>query len=243
MKKEQFYLIGGRHAVIESVNNPKRTIKTIYVNSEKNLSIIESVNKKKAEVLLKSKEQFDKLFKDKSFSHQGFAAEIHALNYQELDDFLKDSITNKQERIFVILDNVQDDRNIGSIIRSSYALGACGLIVNKREFRKASMNMHKAASGAIEYLPVFQVSNILNSIHLLKKNSYWIYSMDSNSKDSIFLEKFGNNLAFIFGSEFEGIKNIVLKNSDKKLKIPMKSNIGSLNISNAVAATLAIVQK
>ena len=113
MKKEQFYLIGGRHAVIESVNNPKRTIKTIYVNSEKNLSIIESVNKKKAEVLLKSKEQFDKLFKDKSFSHQGFAAEIHALNYQELNDFLKDGMTNKQKRIFVIIDNVQDDRNIG----------------------------------------------------------------------------------------------------------------------------------
>ena len=100
--------------------------------------------------------------------------------------------------------------------------------------------MHKTASGAMEYIPIFAVSNVVNAIDILKKNNFWIYAMDGKANNSIFKEKFSTKVSFVFGSESDGMRKIVLNHSDNILFIPMKNKIDSLNVSNAVAATLAI---
>ena len=240
MTKEQFYIIGGKHAVIESIKNSKRYIKTIFANSEKNYQLIKSINQRNIKTELALGTSFNKLFIDKEFVHQGFAALVSPLENLDLETFIQSDLENKKRSVFIILDGIEDDRNIGSIIRSSSALGADGIIINKREFRNKSFHMHKTASGAMEYIPIFAVSNVVNAIDILKKNNFWIYAMDGKANNSIFKEKFSMKVSFVFGSESDGMRKIVLNYSDNILFIPMKNKIDSLNVSNAVAATLAI---
>ena len=240
MTKEQFYIIGGKHAVIESIKNSKRYIKTIFANSEKNYQLIKSINQRNIKTELALGTSFNKLFIDKEFVHQGFAALVSPLENLDLETFIQSDLENKKRSVFIILDGIEDDRNIGSIIRSSSALGADGIIINKREFRNKSFHMHKTASGAMEYIPIFAVSNVVNAIDILKKNNFWIYAMDGKANNSIFKEKFSMKVSFVFGSESDGMRKIVLNHSDNILFIPMKNKIDSLNVSNAVAATLAI---
>ena len=180
------------------------------------------------------------VFIDNEFVHQGFAALVSPLENLDLETFIQSDLENKKRSVFIILDGIEDDRNIGSIIRSSSALGADGIIINKREFRNKSFHMHKTASGAMEYIPIFAVSNVVNAIDILKKNNFWIYAMDGKANNSIFKEKFSTKVSFVFGSESNGMRKIVLNHSDNILFIPMKNKIDSLNVSNAVAATLAI---
>jgi 23S rRNA (guanosine2251-2'-O)-methyltransferase len=240
MTKEQFYIIGGKHAVIESIKNSKRYIKTIFANSEKNYQLIKSINQRNIKIELALGTSFNKLFIDKEFVHQGFAALVSPLENLDLETFIQSDLENKKRSVFIILDGIEDDRNIGSIIRSSSALGADGIIINKREFRNKSFHMHKTASGAMEYIPIFAVSNVVNAIDILKKNNFWIYAMDGKANNSIFKEKFSTKVSFVFGSESDGMRKIVLNHSDNILFIPMKNKIDSLNVSNAVAAILVI---
>ena len=103
--------------------------------------------------------------------------------------------------------------------------------------------MYKSASGGMEFINIIKVSNLNNAIEILKKNKVWIYGLDGNSKSgSVFKENFDKRLAFVLGSEDLGIKNLVKQNCDKILRIPINSNIGSLNVSNAAAAILSILQ-
>jgi 23S rRNA (guanosine2251-2'-O)-methyltransferase len=166
MTKEQFYIIGGKHAVIESIKNSKRYIKTIFANSEKNYQLIKSINQRNIKIELALGTSFNKLFIDKEFVHQGFAALVSPLENLDLETFIQSDLENKKRSVFIILDGIEDDRNIGSIIRSSSALGADGIIINKREFRNKSFHMHKTASGAMEYIPIFAVSNVVNVNHI-----------------------------------------------------------------------------
>ena len=114
---------------------------------------------------------------------------------------------------------------------------------NQREFREKSQEMYKSASGGMEFINIIKVSNLNNAIEILKKNQVWIYGLDGNSKSSsVFKENFDKRLAFVLGSENLGIKNLVKQNCDKIFRIPINSNIGSLNVSNAAAAILSILQ-
>ena len=98
--------------------------------------------------------------------------------------------------------------------------------------------MYKAACGAIEQLPIIEVANLSMTIKLLKEQDVWIYSFESSAKDNINNINFLNRVAFIFGSENEGINELVKKNSDRLIKIPIQNNLNSLNVSNAVASAL-----
>jgi len=240
MNKEQLYIIGGKHAVIECLKNIQRDIKTIYVNSQKNFELINNLNSRNIKIELKIGDEFNRLFADKEFVHQGFAALIHSLVNKNLEIYLQSKKSINKNSVFIILDGIEDDRNIGSIIRSSSAFGVDGIIMNKREYRNKSIYLHKTASGAIEHISVFAISNVVNALEILKKNNFWIYAMDGKAKNSIYKEKFNANTAFVFGSEFKGMRNILLKKSDKTLAIPMQNKMDSLNVANAVTAALAI---
>ena len=240
MNKEQFYIIGGKHAVIECLKNTQRYIKTIYVNCQKNLEVIKKLNNRNIKIELKPSDTFNKLFTDREFVHQGFAALTSSLINKNLEIYIQSKISVNRNSIFVILDGIEDDRNIGSIIRSSSAFGVDGIIMNKREYRNKSIYLHKTASGATEHISIFAVSNVVNALEILKKNNFWIYAMDGKAKNSIYAEKFTANTVFVFGSESKGMRNILLNKSDRTLAIPMQNKMDSLNVANAVTATLAI---
>jgi len=230
------FWIGGKHAVISASNNQKRKCEKIVLLNSGNVNNFS--NKKKIEI--KDKKFFNKIFLNKNINHQGFAAFIYPLEDISVNEFLKE--TYNQKINLLIIDDIQDDRNIGSIIRTSVAFGIAAIIINKREFRSKSQEMYKAASGGMEYINILQVSNLNNAIELLKKNKIWIYALDSESQNNIYEEDFDNRSAFVLGSEGKGIKNLIKQNCDKILKIPISSKIKSLNVSNATSALLSILR-
>lgn len=229
------FWIGGKHAVISASNNQKRKCEKIVLLNAENANYFS--NQKKIEI--KDKKFFNKIFLNKNINHQGFAAFIYPLESVSIEEFLKE--TSNQKINLLIVDNIQDDRNIGSIIRSSVAFGVSAIIINKREFRSRSQEMYKAASGGMEYINILQVSNLNNTIELLKKNKIWIYALDGESQHNVYEENFDKRSAFVLGSEGKGIKNLIKQNCDKILKIPISPKIKSLNVSNAACALLSIL--
>ncbi len=173
----------------------------------------------------------DKYTTKDQISHQGYVAEV-----EELDQpLLKDFVRNKNNLTLVCLDEVTDPRNIGSLIRSAASFKIDGLIVKDRHFPKKSKLMYKSASGCIEHINIFQVSNINSTLKNLKDKNFWIYGFDSSAnKNFTEIEWKGNNI-LLFGSEGFGMRQHTAKYADFFVKIKINKKVESLNISNSAA--------
>ena len=237
MSSNKTFFIGGKHPVQEALKNKNRKIKKIIVMHDSKKKELDCSSNLEKLIEVQNEKFFNKTFHT-DFNHQGFAAEIEEIYYSDLDTFILNK--KKQNMLFIIIDNIFDDRNLGSIIRTSLAFYVDAIIINQRSFRSNSFNLYKNASGAMEYMPILQVSNIANAIKILKQYQFWVYSLDQKSDNSFYQETFGNRTAFVFGSEDSGIKPNILNKSDKILNIPINKNIESLNVSNAVSASLVL---
>ena len=235
MTQKSSFFIAGRHAVIEALRNPKRRVIKIFL-TEESKKIIHKLNPntnllKDIKVFFKTKKELDKYCRSEDILHQGYVAEIEHLESSELKEFIKD----KNSITFACLDQVSDPRNIGSIIRSAASFNIDGLIVKERHYPRESKLMYKAASGCIEYLNIFQVSNINTTLKYLRDKNFWIYGFDARSdKDFTEIDWHGNNI-LLFGSEGHGLNKHTEKYTDFSVKISMNKNIESLNISNSAS--------
>ena len=227
MDKKSFW-IGGRHAVEAALNNKNREIVRVVSLQEI------KVASKRIEIQIENKKFFNKIFIDKDLAHQGIAALIKPLKEHSLEEEIK----NNNLKNLIALDGITDTRNVGSIIRNAVAFNIDGIIVNKKEINQDSQAMYKAASGAMEYIKIFPVSNITNYIKLLKKNDFWVIGFDSNAKRNFEKFKWFKKNLLIFGSENKGIGKNLLSNCDEVLKINISNKIDSLNVSCATSAVL-----
>ena len=133
------------------------------------------------------------------------------------------------------MDEVTDPRNIGSLIRSAASFNIDGIIVKERHFPSESKLMYKSASGCIEHINIFQVSNINSTLKFLREKNFWVYGFNANSgKDFTDIKWEGNNI-LLFGSEGYGMKKHTEKYTDFFVEININKNIESLNISNSAA--------
>ena len=234
MHKSSFFVIG-QHAVIEALRNPKRKVLRVFLTEESKKNIHKkNPNKNLLEgikVYFKSKKELDKYSTRENLLHQGYVAEIEPLKKLTLKEFVK-----KNNNITLIcLDGVTDPRNIGSLIRSAAAFDIDGIIIKERNFPSESKLMYKAASGAIEYTNIFEVSNINSTLKNLKEKNFWVYGFDGNgNKNFTDLEWKGNNI-LLFGSEGLGMHKHTSKYADFLVKIEINKKIESLNISNSAA--------
>ena len=234
MNKSSFFIVG-QHAVIEALRNPKRKVLRVFLTEESkknihrknpNKNILEDVK-----VYFKSKKELDKYTSKEQLMHNGYVAEIEHLDQPDLKQFIK----GKNNITFVCLDEVTDPRNIGSLIRSAASFNIDGLIVKERHFPKESKLMYKSASGCIEHLNIFEVSNINTTLKYLRDKNFWVYGFDAKSdKDFTDVKWDGNNI-LLFGSEGSGIKQHTNKYIDFSVQININKNIESLNISNSAA--------
>ena len=171
MNKSSFFIIG-QHAVIEALKNTKRKVLRVFLTEESKKNIHRKSPKKDllkdVKVYFKTKKELDKYSTKENLLHQGYVAEIEHLEKPILKDFIKE----KNNVTLACLDGVTDPRNIGSVIRSAAAFSIDGIIIKERNFPSESKLMFKAASGAIEYINIFEVSNINSTLKNLKnKNS------------------------------------------------------------------------
>ena len=234
MNKSSFFIIG-QHAVIEALKNPKRKILRVFLTEESKKNIHRKSPKKNLlediKVYFKTKKELDKYSTKENLLHQGYVAEIEHLEKPILKDFIKE----KTNITFVCLDGVTDPRNIGSLIRSAASFNIDGIIIKERHFPKESKLMYKAASGAMEYINIFEVANINSALKNLKNKNFWVYGFDGKG-DKIFtdIEWKGNNI-LLFGSEGFGMHEHTTKYADFSVKIDINKKIESLNISNSAA--------
>jgi len=236
MKKTSF-LIVGKHAVLEALKNPYRKIERVFLTEDAQKKINrenQSLNLfKKVNVFFKSKKELDNLCGRDETAHQGLVAEVEQLEEITLKEFVKD---NKNKNLNIIaLDEVTDPRNIGSIIRSAVAFEIDGLIVKERSFPDKSKLLYKSASGGVEHIRIFRVSNINTTLRFLKTKDFWVSAFDADAPKDFTENKWSGKNILLFGSEGFGIRRKLLENSDFKFKVKMSRKIESLNISNTVS--------
>ena len=182
-------------------------------------------------VYFKTKKELDKYSTRENLQHQGYVAEVEHIQKPILKEYIKE----KNNITLICLDGVTDPRNIGSLIRSAASFNIDGVIIKERNFPSESKLMYKAASGAIEYINIFEVSNINSTLKNLKEKNFWVYGFDGNGKkDFTDIEWKGNNI-LLFGSEGSGMHKHTSKYADFLVKIEINEKIESLNISNSAA--------
>ena len=224
MSKSSYFIVG-KHPVIEALKNNQRKVIKVFLTEESKKTIHrESPNNnllKNIKIFYKTKKELDNYCRNENILHQGFVAEVDRLESVELKEFIKD----KQKINFVCLAGATDPRNIGSIIRSASAFDIDGLIVRERDFPEKSKLMYKAASGSIEHLNIFIVSNINSTLKFLREKNFWVYGFDaSGNKNLTEIEWNGNNV-LVFGSEGYGMKKHTEKYLDFTIKIEINKKI------------------
>ena len=236
MNKSSFFIVG-QHAVIEALKNPKRKVLRVFLTEESKKNIHrQSTNKNllnDVKIYFKTKKELDKYTTKENLSHQSYVAEIEHLEKPLLKEFIKE----KKNITLVCLDGVTDPRNIGALVRSATSFNIDGLIIKDRHFPSESKLMYKAASGSMEYLNIFEVSNINSTLKNLKDKNFWVYGFDNKAeKDFTKVDWKGNNI-LLFGSEGSGLHRHTSKYADFLVKININKKIESLNISNSAAIT------
>ena len=244
MKKSSFYIIG-KHAVIGALKNPSRKVLRVFLTEDTKNKINrenQSLNLlKNVKVYFKTKKELDKYVGRDEINHQGFVAEIEHLKKSDLKEFINTDQNNKNTNL-VALEGVTDPRNIGSIIRSAVAFDINGIIVKERTFPNDSKLMYKTASGCIEIIKIFEVSNINTSLKFLKTKGYWVSGFTSNTEKDFTKHNWNGKNVLLFGSEGFGLNYHTKKNSDFLFKININKDVESLNIANCASVVFHYIK-
>ena len=234
MNKSSFFIIG-QHAVVEALRNPKRKVLRVFLTEESKKNIHRKSPKKNlledVKVYFKTKKELDKYSTKENLLHQGYVAEVEHLEKPILKDFIKE----KKETTLVCLDGVTDPRNIGSLIRSAASFNVDGMIVKERHFPHESKLLYKSASGSVEHINIFKVSNINSTLKNLREKNFWVYGLDSNGDKDFTETKWEGKNILLFGSEGFGVRKHTAKYTDFTVRIDINNQIESLNISNSAA--------
>ncbi len=170
-------------------------------------------------------------------SHQGVAAMAAAHEYAGVSDMLRTAKERGEPPFLVICDDINDPHNLGAIIRTAECCGAHGVIIPKRGAVGLTAAVDKAASGALEYVPVARVSNLAATVEELKKEGVWVYGTDMDGQP-FYETDFSGGAAVIIGSEGKGISRLLREKCDVVVSIPMRGHITSLNASVAAGIVL-----
>ncbi|MHC6178358.1 23S rRNA (guanosine(2251)-2'-O)-methyltransferase RlmB [Clostridium sp. JNZ X4-2] len=229
-------LIEGRNAVIEALKSDNnKTIEQIFI-AEGSISgsskVIMAIAKEKNIVVKKvDRKKLDKI--SETGAHQGVIAQITPYKYYEVDDVLEYAEKKGESPFIIILDEIEDPHNFGSIIRTAEICGVHGIIIPKRRNVGVTPTVYKSSAGAIEYMRICKVTNLNNTIEKLKEKNIWIYGADMNGQSYCFDIDFSGAVALVIGSEGKGLSKLIKEKCDMLVKIPMLGNIASLNASVA----------
>ena len=227
-------LILGRNAVIEALKSD-RTIECLYVSKgdlEGSIKVALGLAKDKGVVVKEAdRRKLDTMCE--GLNHQGIVAKVTPFKYCEVNDILEFAEKKEEKPFIIILDEIEDPHNLGSIIRTAELCGVHGIIIPKRRNVGVTSTVYKCSAGAIEHMKIAKVTNINATIDMLKEKGIWIYGADIEGKDYSYNTDFSGPCALIIGSEGKGISNLTLKKCDLLVKIPMVGKINSLNASVA----------
>lgn len=224
--------IYGLNPVLEAMR-AGRNIKEIYLSSGRHekLSLIEKeIERRKIPVRIVDIKFFNDSFPK---GHQGIAAKVSQKGYTDIDDLLNIPVNKNELPFFLILDCIEDPRNFGAILRSAEAAGVHGVIVQAYRAAGLGPEVSKASAGAVEYVPVSQVSNVKHAISKMKKMDIAIIGAEAGSELMPWDIDLSVPVGLVIGSEGKGLRKTVAEKCDFITSLPMKGIINSLNVSVA----------
>jgi len=231
------YWMFGKNTCKAALENKDRTVLEIRAveNVVKELSHLISKSIKRATVTNK---ELDALLPNAV--HQGIAMKVKPLDRVHIDWLLDGDLTT-EKNIVIVLDQVTDPHNVGAIIRTASAFNVKAIITSMRNGAQETGVVAKSAAGGLELVPIVEVANISEGIKALKQNNYWVFGLDGNASQDVSIMKQYDNVAIVLGSEGFGMRDLVSKNCDVLVKIPISKQMESLNVSNAAAIALFAV--
>ncbi len=229
----------GIHPILEALRSADRPIEGIYLQQGRKGREIDEILRlartRRITVDFRPREALDHL--TGSSHHQGAVGVVAAKAYVSLDDLLE-GIAPKKQPLLLILDGIEDPRNLGAILRTAEATGVDGVIIPERRAIGLTATVAKAAAGAVEYVPVARVVNLSQTIERLKRENMWIYALDIEAKQDFRSLDYRGGLALVIGGEGRGIRPLVAEHCDGRIHIPMQGRLSSLNASVAAGVLL-----
>lgn len=226
-------IITGKNTIQEAIK-VNRKIFELYIQEGTNKDIIAEAEKNKINVKLLPKQEIKNLLPP---NNQGVGAKVEDYKYKSIDDVL---YKEKQNKLFIMLDGLEDPHNLGAILRSCDAFDVDAIIIPKNRSVKLNATVAKVSTGAIEHVDVVEVTNLTQTIKKLKKENFWVVGTDMETDQTIHDVDADSNLVVVIGSEGKGISRLVKENCDYVVKIPMVGHVNSLNAS--VSAALVIYE-
>jgi len=234
----------GRNPVIEALK-AGRTINKILIargDREGSINHIIALAREKGIVVQEvDRSRLDNMSETRA--HQGVIAFVAAKEYVDVDDILAAAEAKNEPPFIVILDEITDANNFGSILRTADAAGVHGVIIPKRRAIGLTAAVSKSSAGAVEYVPVARVTNISQTIDYLKKKYIWVVGTDASADKPFYMSDLKGPIALVIGSEGEGMSRLVREKCDFTVNIPMKGKISSLNASVAAAIVMYEIMK
>jgi 23S rRNA (guanosine2251-2'-O)-methyltransferase len=165
--------------------------------------------------------------------HQGVVAEVDPYPYADADSLLE-----RPNALVVALDQIQDPHNLGAVCRSAETAGAAGVVIPSRRAATVTAAVCKASAGAVEHLPIAQVTNLADWLARAKEEGAWIYGADAGAETLYTSADLSGKAVLVLGSEGKGLRPRVAATCDLLLSIPARGRVASLNVSAAAAALL-----
>jgi 23S rRNA (guanosine2251-2'-O)-methyltransferase len=231
-------LIFGIHAV-ENALKADQQVKQIWLQKDAQnkrlLNLLEQVEKSSVELSRVSLQELDKMCDDR---HQGVVASIHAVHLKSEKD-LKAGLKKWDNPLILVLDCIEDPRNLGACLRSADAAGVTAVVFAKDKSASITPITHKTAAGAVEHLDIFQVTNLVRAIEAIKEAGVWVYgtALEEDSQN-IYQTKLTGPVAIVLGNEGKGLRHLVKQSCDHLIHIPMAGEVQSLNVSVATGVAL-----
>ncbi len=233
-------IIGGKHSVIEALKSG-RTINKIWIaeNAQKHLTQPIIIEAKKLGIVI---QQVDKRKLDQlapGMQHQGVVAQVAPYAYAEVEDILLAAEDKGEPPFILLLDEIEDPHNLGSILRTADCTGVHGVIVPKRRSAQVTATVSKTSAGAAEYVPVARVTNLGQTIDALKEKGIWVVGTDVSAAAGIYeTNVFDGPVAIVIGNEGKGMGRLIREKCDVLIKLPMNGQINSLNASVAAGVVM-----
>ena len=238
-KNQEIQEIYGFHSVIAALENSNRKhIKLSII--EKYSYLATRYRNKVPEIKIIDQKEMSKIY-GRENTYQGIVLESYSINQIDFEQLILNEKI-KEKSILIILDQIKDPQNIGSIMRSCALFGCCNIITSKDNSPDITSSLIKSASGAAEIVNYIKVVNIKRSISKLKNIGYWIFAFDKSNKFKVIEKSISKKSVFVFGSEDKGIRKQIKKECDEVLHLKSNPNkkfgIDSLNVSNAASIAL-----
>lgn len=234
-------VVAGRNPVMEALKGERGVERVFIAEGSERIEPLVAVAREQGVIVdFVKKDRIEAMAPGEK--HQGVVAKVTEYKYASMDDVMEKVRVSGEDPFLIILDEITDPHNLGAIIRTAECAGAHGVIIPKRRACTLTQTVALSAAGAVESMPVVQVTNLARTIEELKKEGIWIAAADMDG-ENYQTANLGGPIAIVIGNEGKGVGRLVKEKCDFVLSIPMKGTINSLNASNAAAILMYGVRR